>query len=187
MRQNFQMRKIKNSRAILLVLSLMLTSCSLPIENSPNHYANQSKKEIKYQNGLTIKLPPPLSVFEDENGFRISPNETENVRYSIDLSVSVYLNQVPPSDSQTQRKQIGGREIFYRRTQGEAGGASGDEIIYNLKAWEIITNGFILYEQNTPESHFNEHRFDALWYVLENTSFQAKILCDNFLRLVRLS
>ncbi len=169
------MRKIRNSRSIFLVAFLMLTSCSAPIENSPNRYTNQSKKEIKHLNGLTIKTTPTLSVSEDANGFLILPKETFNARYSISLRVSLNLNQTPPaSDAQTKHRQLTARKISYQLSKAQAGGASGDEIIYNLQAWEIIPNGFILYEQETPESHFGEHRFDALWSVLENTNFQIR-------------
>jgi hypothetical protein len=156
---------------VVLISLVFAASCS---PQKPNRYVAESKKEVQHPNKLILKIAESLRPIETERGFSINPQEKLALRYAINFSVSVYSNRdAQPETSQFARRAIGNRVILFRQSDEPASGASGDEIIRKLTAWEKIPNGYILYEQSTPETHFAEHDFDLLWHVAEGAMIES--------------
>jgi len=165
---------MKSATAIafgVLIALFLVSGCQPPPK--PNRYAPESKKEVQHPNKLILKIAESLRPVQTERGFSIKPQEKLALRYAINFSVAVYSDENTPLEtSQLVRRAIGNRVIMFRQSDGQAGGASGDEIIRTLTAQEKIPNGYILYEQETPETQFAAHNFDLLWHVADGATFE---------------
>lgn len=112
-----------------------------------NRYANRQLKQVRHANGLTLNVAESLPITETSNEFLIVPSETRDRRYSIQATVNLRPGVSRPEGEWAKQRRIGDRVIHYRVDDGEAGGASGDEIEYTLKAWEEYRGGHIKAEK----------------------------------------
>lgn len=138
-----------------------------------NRYANRQLKQVRHANGLTLNVAESLPITETSSGFLIIPSETRDRRYSIQATVNLRPGVARPEGEWAKERRVEERVIHYRVDEGEAGGASGDEIEYTLKAWEEYRGGHISYEQVLPDSLY-EHGFDLCWHIIDGASVQSR-------------
>jgi hypothetical protein len=167
----------KNNLYPVLFLCLLIFGANACLqrqdENKPNRYASIETVKIRHPKGLNLEIAKDISYTEGENGYQMRPPDMGSVRYAINFTLAAHQNEdLPKEIFGLKKRAIADRAIFYRYNDQEAGGASGDEIIRTLEAWEQIPNGYIFYEQGTPETHFEKHKFDLLWHVIERTNFE---------------
>jgi hypothetical protein len=152
---------------LYLLAAVLLASCSSQgARQSKPSQEEQRTKEVTHPNGLKVRLAESLTVEEVYNGFEIKPHGSESRRYPVEITVRLYSGQQKPSGEWPKEKRIGERIIKYRESRADAGGASGDQTIISLEAWEEVPSAYIFYTYTSPEP---EEDANLGWRIIENT------------------
>ena len=155
----------KNLLFFLLLVSGLTANCRTAID-APK--ANQTMREYKNENGLTVKLPENLTARPQSGGFVIEPSDgsNKNVRFPVEISVA-FRRETPPSANKFPKEKIvGGKTVNYNIEEAE-GGSGGTE--YFFKAFEPVNGGYIFYE-TAERGEYSEPGFNVIWQIIENTS-----------------
>ena len=162
---------------LFLCLSIFGTNACLQRqdENKPNAYASVETIKLRHPKGLNLKIAKDISYAQEENGYWMRPSDMGATRYAVNFTLALHQHEDLPKEVwESKKRAIGDRTIFYRYNDHQAGGASDDEIIRTTEAYEQIPNGYIFYQQGTPETHFEKHKFDLLWHVVERTRLSTE-------------
>jgi len=154
----------------LRCLFILLTFLSVGCATSAPPKAQVDMREYFHPNGLVIKLNDDLSATETENGFLVEPSDgsNRNVRFPIEIRVSLIKNKKLPENASFKRKDVGNRKIDYsiEKTDGGSGGET-----YTFRAFEKTADGYLEFLQ-TSQSEYSEPDFQTVWKIIENTSPQ---------------
>jgi hypothetical protein len=153
-------------RFLYLFMAVFIVNCSQRVQQFKSSQEDQRTKEVIHSNGLKVRLAESLNVEELPDGFKIMPQGSESRRYPVQVLVRLYSGQQKPEGEWPKERQIGSRIIKYRESKSEAGGASGDQLILTLEAWESNPAGHIFYIYTSPDS---EQDVSLGWRIIENT------------------
>lgn len=151
---------------LYLLTAVLIVSCSQCARQSQPAQEEQRTKDVIHPNGLKVRLAESLKVTEVSDGFEIKPQGSDSRRYPVEVTVSFHSGQEKPEGAWPKEKRIGDRIIKYRESREEAGGASGDQMLMSLVAWEANPAGYIFYTYTTPEP---EPYVNLGWRIIENT------------------
>jgi hypothetical protein len=159
-----------NPRNIFTIGFYLFTFAAIGCTTTPPQKAQENMREYIHPNGLVIKLDKDFSAKENENGFIVEPADgsNQNVRFPIEVKISLNKGKEFPNDDSLKRKDVGNRKISYR-TEKDDGGSGGEA--YSFTGFEKISDGYIKYSQ-TIQSKYSEPDFQTIWETIENTSLE---------------
>lgn len=131
-----------------------------------SQYSNLPPQRLVHSNGLTLTIARTLKARRQPDGWSI--NAPEMTRYS--ASVEVSRADGPALGGEwPESRRLGSREIHFHSGVALAGGASGDELILEIQAYEETPQGRVLYLFSGPRSGSD----DLLWHVVAQTTLLA--------------
>lgn len=157
-----------NLRNIFTIGFYLFTFAAIGCTTAPLQKAQENMREYIHPNGLVVKLNKDFSAKENESGFIVEPagSSNQNVRFPVEIKISLHKGKEFPNDDLLKRKDAGNRKISYR-TEKNDGGSGGET--YSFTGFEKISDGYIEYSQ-TIQSEYSEPDFQTIWEAIETTS-----------------
>ncbi len=164
-------------------MALFINICRNRLYDCASTGSPRKYREYNHPNGLVVRLNKDFSAKENENGFTVEPldGSNENVRFPIEIKISLHKGKEFPIADSLKRKDAGNRKISYQ-TEKDDGGSGGET--YSFTGFEKISEGYIEYSQ-TVQSKYSEPDFQTIWETIENTSLKKIIIWNVSSRIVQ--
>ena len=116
-----------NFRNVFTIRLCLLTFATIGCMTAPQQKAQENVREYIHTNGLAVKLNKDFSATVNNNGFIVEPADgsNQNVRFPIEIKISLHKVKEFPNVDSLKRKDVGNRKISYR-TEKDDGGSGGE-------------------------------------------------------------